>query len=106
MPQHVLYGFVVFKPASTQFGDYQHCGSTHFIIGFAGIWHEREKNSKISERFQTLPSASERVRTHPERSEQVQNRLGTYENFEKLAKTSRKLRERRVRAVVVCPTHF
>ena len=47
-----------------------------------------------------LPSASELVPTHPGRSEQVQTRVRTYENFEKLAKTSRKLRERRVRAVV------
>ena len=48
-----------------------------------------------------LPSASERVRTHPGRSEQVQTRLRTYENFKKLAKTSRKFRETRARAVVV-----
>ena len=56
---------------------------------------------KTSERFRTLPSTSERVRMHPGRSEQVQTRLRTYESFEKLAKTSRKLREARVRAVVV-----
>ena len=63
------------------------------------IWQKREKtskhaenfqkNRKTSERFRMLPSASERVRTHPGRSEQVQTRLRTYENFEKLAKTSR-----------------
>ena len=47
-----------------------------------------------------LPSASERVRTHLGRSEQIQIPLRTYENFEKLAKTSRKLREARARAVV------
>ena len=41
---------------------------------------------------------------HPRRSKQIPARLQTYENCEKLrenfAKTSRKLRERRVRAVV------
>ena len=94
---------VVFKPESAHFGDYRRCRSSHFVTGFAGIWHKREKNKKMStnfkknretfERFRMLSSASERVRTHPGRSEQVQTRLRTYENFEKLAKTSRKLRE-------------
>ena len=60
-----------------------------------------EKKQKTFQRFQMLPSASERAPTHPGRSEQVQTRLGTRDNFEKLAKTSRKLREGRVRAVLV-----
>ena len=65
-----------------------------------------QKFPKTSERFQMLASASERVPTHPGRSEQVQTHLRTRENFENLAKTSRKFRERGVRAVVVfCVAH-
>ena len=100
---------VVFKPESVRFGDYRRCRSSHFVTGFACIWHKREKiknaeklNPKTSKRFQMLPSASERVPTHSGRSEQVQTRLRTYKNFEKLAKTSRNFRERRLRAIVVC----
>ena len=63
-----------------------------------------QKNRKTSERFRMLPSASERVRTHPGRSEQVQTRLRTYENFEKLAKISRKLRENFANAVICIKT--
>ena len=37
---------------------------------------------------------------HSSRSAQVPARLRTYENFEKLAKTSRKLHETRVSAIV------
>ena len=57
------------------------------------IQQKFETNPKTSKRFRTLPNVSEPVRTHPGRSEQVQTRLRTYENFEKLAKTSRKLRK-------------
>ena len=55
---------------------------------------------KTPECFRALPDISERVQMNPSRSEQVPARLRTYENFEKLAKTSRKLRETRASAVV------
>ena len=51
------------------------------------------KIPKTSERFRTLPTVSERVRMHPSRYEQVPAHLQTHENFEKLTKTSRKLRD-------------
>ena len=68
------------------FGAVGTCGDTHFVIGFAGIWHKREKNRKKSEKFRKRPNASERfptyserVRMHPSRSEQVPARLRTSE---------------------------
>ena len=51
------------------------------------------KFPKTFERFPMLPSASKCVRTHRGRSGQVPACLPTYENFEQLAKTWRKLRE-------------
>ena len=46
-----------------------------------------------SECFRAHPNVSERIREGLNRSEQVQTHLRTYENFEELAKTLRKLRE-------------
>ena len=66
------------------------------------------KFPKTFECFRTLPSASARFRTHLGRSEQVRTGPNTSPNLRKLrktcenfAKTSQKLRERCVRAVVV-----
>ena len=68
-----------------------------------------ENFQKKSENVRTLPNASERIRTCPNASGKVRTGPNTSPNLRKLrktcenfAKTSRKLRERRVRAVVGC----
>ena len=61
---------------------------------------EKKEKSKTSECFRTYPNVSEHIGMHPSRSEQLPACFQTYENFEKLAKTSRKLRETRASAVV------
>ena len=47
-----------------------------------------KKNILKIENPDVFPDASKRIRTHPSRSEWVQTRPRSYENFEKLAKTS------------------
>ena len=33
---------VVFKLEKAKFEDFWRLGGTHFVIGFAGLWHKRE----------------------------------------------------------------
>ena len=66
-----------------------------FSTDFSDFFRTRPNASKP---IQMHPSASERIRVGPGRSEQVRNLQTTCENFEKLAKTSRKSRENYLRA--------
>ena len=51
---------VVFKPESAHFGDYRRCRSSHFVTGFAGIWHKREKVQKMSKNVKKHPKSLRR----------------------------------------------
>ena len=85
---------IVFQPGSAHFEIISAVGA--YISSLASLVFGTSANfrkfPKTSQCFRALPSASERVQTHPGRSEQVQTRLRSYENFEKLAKTSRACR--------------
>ena len=83
---------LVFKPVSAHFGDYWHCRSSHFVSGFAGIWHKRKnqkksKKLKNSKNIRTLPNASELIRTCPNVSGKVRTGPKTSPNLRKLRKT-------------------
>ena len=74
---------------------HKNCKKTWFFDQFFRIFRTRPNASKP---IQMHPSASKRIRVGPGRSEQVRNLQTTCENFEKLAKTSRKSRENDLRA--------
>ena len=90
---------VVFQPESAHFGDYRRCRSTHFVTGFAGIWHKREKIQKMSNKilkvFRKHPNASERVRTHLNTSERIRTHLNASERIQIRRKTCEKVWKRR-----------
>merc|ERR1712167_321864 len=69
------------------------------------IFKNFRKRPNASECFRAHPNVSEHIREGPNRSKHVSESTKTSKNLQKLrenfAETSRKLRERRVRAVVV-----
>ena len=122
-PKPLLAFYAGAKPTfkqleGTRLGNLGCHGDAHFVTGFAGIWHKREKNQKMSTIFKKIqkrpnaskcfrahPNVSQRIQEGPNRSKHVSEPAQTSKNLRKtlrkLSKTSRKLREGRVRAVVV-----
>ena len=88
---------VVFKPESAHFGDYRRCRSSHFVTGFAGIWHKHKTNQKISKTlkqiqkrpndpkcFRAHPNVSQRIWEGPHRSKHVSGSMNTLKNLRTL----------------------
>ena len=71
-------------------------GRAHFVLGFAGIQHERDQHSNGSKHVQACPNLSKCIRIGPSRSQHIQNlpktskNLRTFsENFAKISRSPR-----------------